>query len=120
MATAISTIAQHAVVLAGSSEELSAVSSQMKGNEIASVITQINETQSSTAGAVEEQTATTSEISRNVQQGDSGSTQITEDVIGVARSAQEATDGAANTEQAATELSRLAGDLQQLVGQFRY
>ncbi len=88
--------------------------------DIVQVIDQINETFATIATAVEEQTATTGEISRNLVQVSTGAEAIAHDVSRVARSAAEATQGANDTENAAVELSSLAGDLQSLVGQFRY
>ena len=88
--------------------------------DIVQVIDQINETFAAIATAVEEQTATTTEISRNLLQVSSGTHDIAEDVTSVAHSASEATQGAADTERAAVELSSLAGELQSLVGSFRH
>ena len=89
-------------------------------SDIVQVIDQINETFAAIATAVEEQTATTTEISRNLLQVSSGTHDIAEDVTSVAHSASEATQGAADTERAAVELSSLAGELQSLVGSFRH
>jgi methyl-accepting chemotaxis protein len=87
--------------------------------DIVLVIDQINETFTAIAVAVEEQTATTTEISRNLLQISAGASNIATDVTSVARSASEATQGAADTERAAEELSSMAGELQNLVGSFR-
>ena len=89
-------------------------------NDIVSVIDQINETFGAIATAVEEQTATTNEISRNLVQVSTGSETISADIEDVARSAAQATQGASDTENAAVELSTLAGDLQTLVSHFRF
>jgi methyl-accepting chemotaxis protein len=88
--------------------------------EIAGVIGTINDGASTIASAVEEQTATTNEISRSVAEAASGAQQIATNITSVAASSSETTQGAANTEQAAGELARMAADLRQLVGQFRY
>jgi methyl-accepting chemotaxis protein len=88
--------------------------------QIATIIDQINDTQTTIASAVEEQTATTNEMSRNVAEAAIGSQDIASNISGVARAASEATTGAANTAQAADELARMAAELQQLVGSFRY
>lgn len=88
--------------------------------EISRIIAQINDTQSTIASAVEEQTATTNEMGRNVTEAATGSNDIAENITGVARSASETTTAAATTSQAAEELARMAAELQQLVGQFSY
>jgi methyl-accepting chemotaxis protein len=88
--------------------------------EISAIIAQINDTQSTIASAVEEQTATTNEMGRNVTEAATGSSDIAENITGVARSASDTTAAASSTSQAADELARMASDLQQLVGQFSY
>lgn len=88
--------------------------------EISAIIAEINDTQSTIASAVEEQTATTNEMGRNVTEAATGSSDIAENITGVARSASDTTAAASSTSQAADELARMASDLQQLVGQFSY
>jgi methyl-accepting chemotaxis protein len=88
--------------------------------EIGTIINQINDIQNTIASAVEEQTATTGEISRNVTEAAKGSNEIAQNVSGVAQAARSTTEGAANTKNSADELSRLAVDLQKLVAQFKY
>jgi methyl-accepting chemotaxis protein len=83
--------------------------------QIGAIIGQINDIQSTIASAVEEQTATTAEISRNVGEAALGSREIAQNVMGVAQAAQSTTEGAANTKAAAEELARMAVELQQLV-----
>jgi methyl-accepting chemotaxis protein len=86
--------------------------------QISQIITQINEFQSTIASAVEEQTATTNEISRNVSDAARGSGEIAQNITGVARAAQGTSAGAGDTDRAATELSRMAAEMQRLVSQF--
>ncbi len=86
--------------------------------QIGQIITQINEFQNTIASAVEEQTATTNEISRNVSDAARGSGEIAQNITGVARAAQGTSAGAGDTNRAATELSRMAAEMQRLVGQF--
>ncbi|MFN0027554.1 MAG: methyl-accepting chemotaxis protein [Acidimicrobiales bacterium] len=88
--------------------------------QIATIVRQINETQSMIAAAVEEQTATTNEIGRSVQDLAAGSAEIAQTISGVASSAQETTQGASNTRDAASELAHISDQLRALVGQFRY
>ncbi|MCB0909277.1 MAG: methyl-accepting chemotaxis protein, partial [Nocardioidaceae bacterium] len=55
--------------------------------EISAIIAQINDTQATIASAVEEQTATTNEMGRNVAEAATGSNDIATNITGVARSA---------------------------------
>jgi methyl-accepting chemotaxis protein len=89
-------------------------------SEISGIIAQINDTQSTIASAVEEQTATTNEMGRNVAEAAMGSSDIADNITGVARSASDTTAAASSTSEAAQELARMASDLEQLVGQFAY
>jgi methyl-accepting chemotaxis protein len=87
--------------------------------QIAEVIERINTYSDTIASAVEEQTATTSEIGRNVAEAAAGSTNIAETITGVAEAAQHTHTGVAESQRTTEELSRLASELQTLVGRFR-
>lgn len=89
-------------------------------SQITSVIDQINDLQNTIASAVEEQTATTNEISRNVAEAAKGSSDIAKNIGIVAVNAQSTTIGADNTSEAASELSRMAVNLQKIVSNFKY
>lgn len=88
--------------------------------QISKIIGQMNDISNSIAGAVEEQTATTSEMARNIAEAAAGTNEIAQNITAVAQAAHSTTQGAANTQQAAGELSHMAGELQALVGQFNY
>ncbi|MDQ1660173.1 MAG: methyl-accepting chemotaxis protein [Blastococcus sp.] len=88
--------------------------------EISEIISRMSDAQTSIASAVEEQTATTNEMARNVVAAASGAGDIAQNIEAVATSVRETTAGAANTAEAADELSRMAGQLQELVQGFRY
>jgi methyl-accepting chemotaxis protein len=88
--------------------------------QIRTVITQVNDISTAIASAVEEQTVTTSEISRNVSEAAQATAEIARNITGVAQAAQGTAAGAADSQQAARDLARMAVDLEQLVGQFRY
>ncbi|MGB8168670.1 MAG: PAS domain-containing methyl-accepting chemotaxis protein [Chthoniobacteraceae bacterium] len=83
--------------------------------EISAVIARINDYQNTIASAVEEQTATTNEISRNVAEAAKGSTEIAENSTGVATAAKSTSSGANDTLQASAELARMAAELQEVV-----
>jgi methyl-accepting chemotaxis protein len=87
---------------------------------IGEVITQINENQTTIAAAVEEQSAVTAEISRNVTEIATGSGHIADTIATISNSATSTADGAAATQQSATELAQLAGRVNDLVKQFSY
>jgi methyl-accepting chemotaxis protein len=88
--------------------------------EISEIIGRMSDAQTTIASAVEEQTATTNEMARNVAEAASGAGDIADNIEAVATSVRETTAGAANTAEAAQELSRMAGRLQELVRGFRY
>jgi methyl-accepting chemotaxis protein len=84
-------------------------------SEINVVINKINDYQNTIASAVEEQTATTNEINRNITEAARGSTEIAENILGVANSAKNTSLGASDSEKAALELAKLASALQSTV-----
>jgi methyl-accepting chemotaxis protein len=87
--------------------------------EITGIINQINDISNTIATAVEEQTATTGEISRNVSEAARGSSEIAQNITAVAQAAQDTTAGASSTQEAAGDLQRMASELQEMVGRFR-
>jgi methyl-accepting chemotaxis protein len=87
--------------------------------QVANIITRISEISSTIAAAVEEQTATTNEIGRNVSEAARGSGEITQNISDVATAATDTTKGASDSQQAAVALAEMAGQLQQLVSQFK-
>ncbi|MGM0575971.1 MAG: methyl-accepting chemotaxis protein [Myxococcota bacterium] len=87
--------------------------------EITDIISDIDGLQTAIASAVEEQTATTNEIGRNVAEAAEGSGEIARNISKVAEHAEDTTHGVAESLQAAEELARLAGDLRETVSGFR-
>ena len=88
-------------------------------SRISHTIEQINEFQNSIAGAVEEQTVVTREISRNVADAAKGTLEIAGNIVQVARAAEGTAAGAVATRSAAQDATRLANQLNELVSQFR-
>ena len=82
--------------------------------QVDDVISQINDMSNTIASAVEEQTATTSEIGRNVREAADKSLSITESIKAVALNAKATTDAAVNCQEAASDLARMATELQQI------
>jgi methyl-accepting chemotaxis protein len=87
--------------------------------QIADVIERINAYSDTIASAVEEQTATTSEIGRSVAEAAGGSTEIAQTITGVAEAAQSTNESVDESRRTAGELARLADELQSLVSKFR-
>nr|WP_218886229.1 methyl-accepting chemotaxis protein [Kineococcus aurantiacus] len=86
--------------------------------EITEVIARIDGLQATIAAAVEEQSATTSEMVRNVTEVSTGSQQIAVNISGIAASADQTTSGATHTASTAGEVSRAAAQLNDLVASF--
>jgi len=86
---------------------------------ITEIINQINDIQTVVAAAVEEQSATTSEIGRSVHDAAVGSSEIARTITNVAQVAESTTEGSTETSRSASDLARLAGELLSLVGHFK-
>jgi methyl-accepting chemotaxis protein len=81
-------------------------------SEIGNIIGEISGISATIAGAVEEQTATTKETSRNVSEAALGSTDIASNISEVAIAARSTASGAERTAAAAASVSRLAQALE--------
>jgi methyl-accepting chemotaxis protein len=88
--------------------------------EVSEVITRINDYQTTIASAVEEQTATTNEMNRNVAEAATGTGQIAENIEAVAAVARATTDHVGASQQASEELAEVSGRLERLVAGFRF
>ncbi len=86
--------------------------------EVTDIINQIHEIQVVIASAVEEQSATTSEIGRNVADAARGSGEIAQSISSFAEVAYHTASGASSIQQAAEDLARTAANLQQIVNRF--
>jgi methyl-accepting chemotaxis protein len=87
--------------------------------EISAVIGQISDYQNTIAAAVEEQTATTNEMSRSVSEAATGSTEIASNIVGVAQAADATSAGIGESQRAAADLAQMSAELTSLVGRFR-
>jgi len=88
--------------------------------EIGEIIRQLGDYQTTIASAVEEQTATTQEITDSVSRAAQGSTEIATDIRTVAQAADTTTASVAATRQAAEHLSAMSQQLRQTMSQFRF
>ncbi|SEL80839.1 methyl-accepting chemotaxis protein [Blastococcus sp. DSM 46786] len=86
--------------------------------KISQVIGEINDFQATIAAAVEEQTATTNEMNRNVAEAASGSQDIAAAISGLAAGTQETNQRVEDAQRAAGELARMSGELQEAVSRF--
>jgi methyl-accepting chemotaxis protein len=85
---------------------------------IGAVITQVNEFQTTIASAVEEQSATTSEINEGVSQAASGVHAIADSAQGLVRSTDETSQAASQVDAAARMVSEHRAELMRLTSSF--
>jgi len=102
------------------SQRIEAIQSGSQGavegiGQVGEIIGKINDISNTIASAVEEQTATTNEIARNVSDAARGSVEITDNITGVATSADSARSGSDEALVAAQGVSDISGRLQVLV-----
>ncbi len=102
-------------------------------DEVAGVIEQVSQIATTIAAAVEEQSATTSEIvrslhgvtsstktlSENVKSASGGAAEVSRNIHGVSQAASDSAKGAARISTSAGELTHLAGSLGELVTRFK-
>jgi methyl-accepting chemotaxis protein len=86
---------------------------------IKEVIDKISHISTVIATAVEEQSATTSEMSRNVTEAARGATTISGNIKGVAEAAQSTSTSVGEAQTATEHLARMANQLRELVGNFK-
>ena len=89
-------------------------------SEISAIIGQINDSQSTIAAAVEEQTATTTEMNRNVSEAAQSANQIAENIEAVAAATGSTTRAMGDAQAAIDEVARMATTLQGSVARFRF
>ncbi|GAA2887710.1 hypothetical protein Acy02nite_82280 [Actinoplanes cyaneus] len=87
---------------------------------IGEVVSRISDYQTSIAGAVEEQTATTGEMNRGATAAAGGTADIAESIRTVAAASAATSAEVTRSREAAAELSRMSAQLRDAVGQFRY
>jgi len=105
-------------------QKISTIQEDTKGaveaiGSISEVINKINDIASTIATAVEEQSATTNEMSRNVIEAAKGSEAITQNISGVAQAAQSTSSSAHDSQKAAAQLAEMSTQLRGLVEQFK-
>lgn len=106
------------------SRRITAIQTDTKGaveaiGSISAVINHINDISGTIATAVEQQSATTNEMTRNVADAAKGSAEITHNIAGVAEAARGTSVSAQESRRAANELAEMAEQLRGLVAQFK-
>jgi methyl-accepting chemotaxis protein len=86
---------------------------------IKGVIDKVSHISTVIATAVEEQSATTSEMARNVTEAARGAATISDNIKGVADAAQNTSTNVGEAQTATEHLSKMATQLRDLVGQFK-
>ncbi|MFZ1916733.1 MAG: methyl-accepting chemotaxis protein [Terriglobales bacterium] len=86
---------------------------------IKGVIDKVSHISTIIATAVEEQSATTSEMARNVTEAAQGAATISNNIKGVAEAAQNTSTNVGEEQTATEHLSRMANQLRDLVGRFK-
>jgi methyl-accepting chemotaxis protein len=86
---------------------------------IKGVIDKVSHISTVIATAVEEQSATTSEMARNVTEAAKGAATISENIKGVADAAQSTSTNVGEAQTATQHLSKMANLLRDMVGQFK-
>jgi methyl-accepting chemotaxis protein len=86
--------------------------------EISEIIGRINDFQTTIASAVEEQTVTTSEMTRNVAEAASAGSHVASTITEVAASVERTTVGVGEANRAAGRLADMSGDLRRIVDRF--
>jgi methyl-accepting chemotaxis protein len=88
-------------------------------SRISEVIAKINDFQTTIASAVEEQTATTGEMSRSIAEVASGSSRIAGNISDVSIAGQASAQGVNQTREASADVARTAEELRALVAGFQ-
>jgi methyl-accepting chemotaxis protein len=83
------------------------------------VIGQISDYQTTIASAVEEQTATTNEMSRSVNEAAQGSASIADSIVAISNVSNETGEDAGRARETADGVARITAELSRLVGQFK-
>jgi methyl-accepting chemotaxis protein len=87
--------------------------------EISTIIGRINDYQLTIASAVEEQTATTNEMNRNVAEAATGAGEIAANITGVASATERTTYAVGDAVAASEGLAAMSAQLQEVVNRFR-
>jgi methyl-accepting chemotaxis protein len=104
--------------------KITAIQADTKGaaaaiGTVSGVINQINDISATIAAAVEEQSATTNEMTRNTTEAASGAGNISVSIGGVAQAAEGTSSRAQESQKAAQDLASIAAEMSKLMAQFK-
>jgi len=88
-------------------------------NEIASNVSQANTGAKRVAAAIGEVARSSREIAHNAGEAAKGSNEVSQHVVSMAQGAKDSVQGAKQINQSASELARIAGDLKDVLSQFK-
>ncbi len=88
--------------------------------EIGDIIGKINDFQTTIAAAVEEQTATTNEMARNIDHVAGGGNTIAESIGGLATDTRVVSGSVSRTHESAESIAKASSQLREVVGQFKF
>ncbi|WP_024286269.1 methyl-accepting chemotaxis protein [Cellulomonas sp. KRMCY2] len=89
-------------------------------SEVSQVITSINDYQQTIASAVEEQTATTNEMSRSIVDAASSSSEIAGNLAGIAETARSSSEISVRMGLRVEDVARMSAELEESVGRFTF
>ena len=89
-------------------------------NSIGKIVERISDFQTTIAAAVEEQSATTSDISQSIAETSRGSSEIAKNVSQVAQSAAQNLESVGSAQETASELAATAAKLSEIVALFKF
>ena len=106
------------------SQKITAIQTDTHGaveaiSAISKVIGRVSEISATIATAVEEQSATTMEMSRNLTEAAKGSNEVARNITGVAQAAHSTSSGAVDSNKGAQELAQMSTQLNGLVSKFK-
>jgi methyl-accepting chemotaxis protein len=87
-------------------------------NDISANVVQAGTGVENIAGSISEVAKGANDVSRNSGEASKGATDVTTNISGIQAAAQETSSGAGQVNTSATDLSKMAADLQKIVGQF--
>jgi methyl-accepting chemotaxis protein len=100
--------------------QTNATSTSKAIGRMSEIVLQVNDYQTTIASAVEEQTATTSEMARNVTDASGSTSEISGSLSSVASAAADTTNSIGQSQQSVNELAAMSAALHGLVSQFKY
>jgi methyl-accepting chemotaxis protein len=112
-------VAKLAKKTAAATEEISRKIETIQADARGAVVDQVNTISRTIATVVEEQAATTCEMSRNVAEAAKGAGEVAQNIQGAAQAAQSTSHGATDSPKATKSLAEMSANLRALMGRFK-